>query len=95
MAAVKEILAKTEGSSLDLGQTVVFLIKNIFVDNILADCRAPGAGTIVQRDWQAEGGTRLVEKKVRDQPVIMIRQAWIDKGDAVPMVRQCDLAGVS
>jgi putative transposase len=25
----------------------------------------------------------------------MIRQAWIDKGAAIPMVRQCDLAGVS
>ena len=25
----------------------------------------------------------------------MMRQAWIDKGDAVPVVQQCVLAGVS
>jgi len=30
MAAFKEILAKTAGSSLDLGQTVIFFIKKYF-----------------------------------------------------------------
>ena len=43
---------------------------------------------------QAEGGTRLAQKKVRDEPVMM-RQTWIDKEDAVAVVRQCVLAGVS
>ena len=36
----------------------------------------------------------MVEKKVRNFPV-MVRQAWIDKKDALPMIRQCFLAGVS
>ena len=36
----------------------------------------------------------MAEKKVRDQPA-MIRQSWINKEEAVPMVSQCLLAGVS
>ncbi|RUM94343.1 MAG: IS630 family transposase, partial [Thiothrix sp.] len=42
----------------------------------------------------AEGRTRLAQKKVRDEPVMM-RQAWVDKEDEVTVVRQCLLAGVS
>lgn len=33
-------------------------------------------------------------KKIRDQPAV-IRHGWIDAGDAVAVVRQCVLAGVS
>ena len=40
----------------------------------------------VELDW--------LKKKVRDQPA-MIRQGWIDPGDALAVVQQCALAGVS
>jgi len=47
----------------------------------------------VPRDWELKVELNWL-KKVRDQRV-MIRQAWIDKVDAVAVVRPCVLAGVS
>ena len=41
--------------------------------------RPGGAGAALQRDRAAEGGTGLVEKKVRVEPV-SVRRAWIERG---------------
>lgn len=36
----------------------------------------------------------MAQKKIRDEPAV-IRQGWIDPGEALPVVRQCAVASVS
>lgn len=47
----------------------------------------------VWRNRPPENGTRLAQKKVRDQPAVTWLK-WIDPAGPVALTRQCELAGV-
>ena len=58
-----------------------------------AGSRPQRPGSAVRRNRASQNGTRLAQKRVRDQPAMM-RQTWVDQGDTVAMTWQCALAGV-